>query len=392
MLPLDGIKVISIEQAVAAPFASRQLADFGARVIKIERPGAGDFARAYDEKVHGMASWFIWLNRSKQSLTMDLKHPCAKEVLDRLLEDADVFMQNLAPGATDRIGLSNAELRARCPRLVVCNISGYGSSGPYRDKKAYDLLIQCEAGLVSITGTPDTPSKVGISAADIAAGMYAFSGILLALRTREKTGCGSVMDISLFDSLGEWMSYAAYYTAYGGSPPARSGASHASIAPYGPYSTGDGKQVNLGIQNEREWEKFCAVVLENPQLAADPRFNTNSRRSENREALRAAIWEVFRTLSVEQTVERLDRAGIANARMNTMREFWEHPQHAARNRWRKVDSPVGRLPALQTPIAIEGLEARMDPVPALGEHTELILRELNYSPEHIEKLRAEQAI
>jgi itaconate CoA-transferase len=301
-------------------------------------------------------------------------------------------MQNLAPGATDRIGLSNAELRARYPRLIVCNISGYGSSGPYRDKKAYDLLIQCETGLVSITGTPETASKVGISAADIAAGMYAFSGILLALETRRQTGHGTVLDVSLFDSLGEWMTYAAYFTAYGGSPPPRTGASHASIAPYGPYSTGDGKQVNLGIQNEREWEKFCAIVLQNPQLAGDPRFNANSRRSQNREALREAIWEVFRNLTLEQAVERLDKAGIANASMNSMREFWEHPQLKVRDRWREVETPVGRIPALQPPIIMEDMEARMDPVPGLGEHTETILRELRYVPEQIEKLRTEGAV
>jgi len=392
MLPLEGIKVVSIEQAVSAPFASRQLADFGARVIKIERPGSGDFARAYDEKVRGMASWFIWLNRSKQSMTMNLKHPSAKRALDKLLEDSDVLIQNLAPGAGDRIGLPSADLRARYPRLIICNISGYGTSGPYRDKKAYDLLIQCETGLVSITGTPETPSKVGISAADIAAGMYAFSGILLALQTRAKTGHGTVVDISLFDSLGEWMSYAGYYAAYGGSAPSRTGASHASIAPYGPYSTGDGKQVNLGIQNEREWEKFCSIVLQKPEMARDPRFHSNSRRSENREPLRAAIWEVFRGLTIEQAVERLDSAGIANARMNSMREFWEHPQHTARNRWREVDSPVGLLPALLPPITLDGLEARMEPVPALGEHTELILRELRYSPQQIQLLRDEEAI
>ena len=274
----------------------------------------------------------------------------------------------------------------------MCNISGYGSSGPYRDKKAYDLLIQCETGLVSITGTPETPSKVGMSAADIAAGMYAFSGILLALQTRRQTGQGTVVDVALFDSLGEWMSYAAYFTAYGGSPPPRTGASHASIAPYGPYSTGDGKQVNLGIQNEREWEKFCAIVLRNPSLAADPRFDSNSRRSQNREALRQAIWEVFRTLTLEEAVERLDAAGIANARMNSMLEFWEHPQLKLRDRWREVETPVGRIPALQPPIIIEGLEARMDAVPALGEHTEMILRELQYAPEHIQKMRSQGAV
>ena len=392
MLPLEGIKVVSIEQAVAAPFASRQLADYGARVIKIERPGCGDFARGYDEKVKGMASWFIWLNRSKQSVTLNLKNSCAKQILEKLLEESDVLIQNLAPGASDRLGLPGDELLARYPRLIVCNISGYGTSGPYRDKKAYDLLIQCETGLVSITGTPETPSKVGISVSDISAGMYAFSGILLALRTRDKTGRGTVIDLSLFDSLGEWMSYAGYYSAYGGSPPARAGASHAAIQPYGPYSTGDGKQVNLGVQNEREWEKFCSVVLQKPEMARDPRFHSNSLRTQNREALREAICEVFKGLTIEQAVERLDRAGIANARMNSVQEFWEHPQHKARNRWRDIQSPVGPLPALLPPIITEGFEASMGPVPALGEHTEMVLRELRYSPEQIQRLRKEEAI
>lgn len=392
MLPLQGIKIVSIEQAVAAPFASRQLADFGARVIKIERPDAGDFARNYDEKVRGMSSWFVWLNRSKESLALDLKHPKAGEVLNRLLADCDVLIHNLAPGAPERLGLGSKDLTARYPRLIVCEISGYGSKGPYRDKKAYDLLVQFETGLVSITGTPETPSKAGISAADIAAGMYAFSGILLALRAREQTGHGAVLQVSLFDALGEWMSAAGYYAAYGGSSPRRTRAEHASIAPYGPFATGSGKQVNLGIQNEREWVEFCSSVLRKPEVATDPRFDTNSRRSDNRNELRAVIEDVFSLLTAEEVLERLDGAGIANGRMNSVKEFWEHPQHRARQRWRDVQSPVGPLAALVPPIALEGVEPRMGPIPALGEHTEAILNELGYTAEQITSLRAENAI
>jgi itaconate CoA-transferase len=392
MLPLEDVKVVSIEQAVAAPLASRHLADFGARVIKIERPGTGDFARGYDETVRGISSWFVWLNRSKQSLTLDLKHAEAKPILGKLLAGCDVLLHNLGPGAAERLGLAGPALVQRYPRLIVCEISGYGSSGPYQNKKAYDLLIQNETGLVSVTGTPEAPAKAGISAADIAAGMYAFSGILLALRTREQTGRGTVLQVSLFDSLSEWMMPAGYYAAYGGAPQARSGAEHASIAPYGPYRCGDGNQINLAIQNEREWTRFCSSVLQQPEVATDPRFRTNSLRSENRRALRAAIEQIFRTLTLEQIVARLDAAGIANAHMKSVQQFWEHPQHAARNRWRTVESEAGPIQALAPPIIAEDWEPRMDSIPAVGEHTDGILAELGYSPEQIRELRAAAAI
>jgi itaconate CoA-transferase len=392
MLPLEGITIVSLEQAVAAPFATRQLADLGARVIKIERPGVGDFARGYDETVRGMASHFVWLNRSKESFTLDLKHPEAGRIVHQLLEGADGFIQNLAPGAAERLGLGPQELAQLYPRLIVCAVSGYGSSGPYRDKKAYDLLVQCETGLVSVTGTPETPAKVGISIADIAAGMYAFTGILTALYQRERTGKGTVLEVSLFEALGEWMGYPAYFAAYGGPPPSRAGASHATIAPYGPFRTGDGKQVNLGLQNEREWAQFCAVVLEQPEMAADPRFDGNAKRVANREALHASIDAVFSQLTIEQVVTRLDWAQIANARMNTMQEFWEHPQLQARERWREVDSPVGQLQALLPPVTMRDVEPRMDRIPALGEQTEQILRSLGYQDEQIGRLRTERMI
>lgn len=392
MLPLEGITVISIEQAVATPFATRQLADLGARVIKIERPDVGDFARGYDETVKGMASHFVWLNRSKESLTLDLKHPQAREIVQQLLENADVFIQNLAPGAAERLGLGPEQLNRRYPGLIVCNVSGYGSSGPYRDKKAYDLLVQCETGLVSVTGTPDTPSKVGISIADTAAAMYAFTGILAALYRRERIGRGAVLDISMFEALGEWMGYAAYYTAYGGTSPPRTGARHATIAPYGPFRVGDGNQVNLGLQNEREWAHFCTLVLERPEMASDPRFDSNAKRVANREALHAMIDALFSQLTIDQVIARLDRAQIANARMNSMQEFWDHPQLQARERWREVNSPVGPLKAMLPPATMRDVEPRMDPIPALGEHTEQILRSLGYDDKQICRLRAEHVI
>jgi itaconate CoA-transferase len=392
MLPLEGINVVAIEQAVAAPLASRQLADFGARVIKIERPGTGDFARGYDEAVRGMSSWFVWLNRSKQSLTLDLKRVEAKPILDKLLGDCDVLLHNLAPGAAERLGLANAVLTRQYPRMIVCEISGYGAGGPYKDKKAYDLLIQNETALVSITGTPDAPAKAGISAADIAAGMYAFSGILLALRKREETGRGGVLHVSLFDALSEWMMPAGYYAAYGGSAPKRSGAEHASIAPYGPYQCGDGNQINLAIQNEREWGRFCSVVLRRPELAADARFCMNSLRSENRAALRAVIEEVFSALTMQQVTERLDAADIASAHRKTVQQFWEHPQHAARDRWHSVDSPAGPIAALKPAIILDRVEPHMGAVPALGQHTEGILSGLGYTAEQIRDLRAAAVI
>jgi itaconate CoA-transferase len=378
MLPLEGVVVVAVEQAVAAPFASRQLADLGARVIKIERPGAGDFARSYDTTVKGLASHFVWTNRSKESLTLDLKHPDAVEALRRLLARADVFIHNLAPGAVTRLGFGSSALRASHPRLITCGISGYGTSGPYRDKKAYDLLVQSEAGLVSITGTEETPSKVGISIADIAAGMYAFSSILAALLRRERTGDGATVEVSLFDALAEWMGYPAYFTEYGGAPPPRSGARHAAIAPYGPYRTADGRAVYLGIQNEREWKRFCEEVLQQPSLAADARFLSNSLRVEHQEALTAIITAAFAALAAESVVERLEAAGIANARMNSVREFLDHPQLTARGRWREVDSPAGPLRALLPAFDMDGVEPRMGAVPGVGEHTDAILQELGF--------------
>lgn len=392
MLPLEGITVVSLEQAVAAPFATRQLADLGARVIKIERPGDGDFARGYDHTVRGISSNFVWLNRSKESLTLNLKHPEAKLVLHRLLEKADVFLQNLAPGATTRLGFGAQELRAKYPRLIVCDLSGYGSSGPFRDKKAYDLLVQAETGVISTTGTEETPSKVGISIADISCGMYAYSGILTALLVRARTGEGVAMETSLFDSLGEWMSYPAYYTSYGGTRPPRTGATHATIAPYGPVMSGDGKIVYLGLQNEREWKKFCEVVLEDPQLCVDTRFDSNAKRVHNRQQLDQAMEEVFKTLTAEQIIARLEKAQIANARMNSIEEFVEHPQHEARNRWRTVDSPVGPLRALLPPVTMEGVETAMKEIPALGQHTDSILSEFGFSSEAIADLHQSGAI
>jgi itaconate CoA-transferase len=392
MLPLEGLTVVSLEQAVAVPFATRQLAELGARVIKIERPQAGDFARSYDAIVKGLSSHFVWLNRSKKSLTLDLKQDRAREVLNRLIERADVFVQNLAPGATERLGFGSDSLREKHPRLIVCDVSGYGSSGPYRDKKAYDLLVQCETGLVSITGTPETPSKVGIAVADIAAGMYAYSGILAALLRRERTGEGAALEVSLFEALGEWMGFPAYYAMYGGNEPPRSGARHASIVPYGPFGCGDGERIFFGVQNEREWERFCEVVLGRPEMASDELFDDNSRRVENREALEEEISAVFGGLSSEVAIERLENAGIANARMRTVREFIEHPQLEARDRWREVGSPAGSLRASLPPIAMSDTEPVIAPIPSVGEHTDQILAELGYNEGTIDTLRREAAI
>jgi crotonobetainyl-CoA:carnitine CoA-transferase CaiB-like acyl-CoA transferase len=386
-LALEGITVVALEQAVAAPFATRQLADLGARVVKIERPGTGDFARHYDETVNGMASHFVWLNRSKESLTLDLKGDGAGEVLGRLISSADVFVQNLAPGAAERLGLGAGELRERHPRLVHCSISGYGEGGPYTEKKAYDLLVQCEAGLVSITGTEETPSKVGISVADIAAGMYAYTGILSALFRRERTGEGATLEVSMLEALGEWMGFPAYFAGYGGEEPRRSGASHAAIAPYGPFVCADGQTVFLGIQNEREWAAFCAGVLERPEMAEQEWFRTNTRRVENREALHAEIERVFSRLPSGKAIERLETAGVANARMRTVRGFLDHPQLEARARWREFGSPAGPLRGLLPPATLEGTEPAMSPIPAVGEHTEGILRALGYDEAEISTLR-----
>ncbi len=392
VLPLEGITVVALEQAVAVPFATRQLADLGARVIKIERVGVGDFARQYESAVRGMSAHFVWLNRSKESLALDMKQPAAQRVVHQLLETADVFIQNLAPGAAERLGFGAVSLHARYPRLIICDLSGYGSSGPYREKKAYDLLVQCEAGVVAVTGTPDSPAKAGIAVADLAGGMYAYSGILAALIQRGRTGEGTMLEISLFDGLAEWMGYPAYFTKYGGSPPARTGASHATIAPYGPFVAGDGGTVFLGIQNEREWANFCADVLQQPEIATDPRFATGTARVAHRDELHAAIVAVFGTLTAAQVVARLEAAGIANARLNSVQEFLDHPQLESRDRWQEVASPVGPLHMLKPPVIMADVEPRMDPIPAVGAHTETILRSLGYDDIEIERLRAENII
>jgi crotonobetainyl-CoA:carnitine CoA-transferase CaiB-like acyl-CoA transferase len=380
MQPLKGITVVTLEHAIAAPFATRQLADLGARVIKIERPGSGDFARGYDERVRGLASHFVWTNRSKESLTLDVKHPEAARVLERLvMEKADVVVQNLAPGAATRLGLGYDKLSEAKPGLIVCDISGYGDDphcpGPYRDKKAYDLLIQSEAGFVSVTGTSDEPCKAGPSIADIAAGMYAYSSILAALLQRGQTGNGQRIDISMLESLAEWTSYPLYYAFEGAPPPPRTGASHAT----------------LGLQNEREWVSFCDKVLQQPDLAKDPRFTANFKRVAERDALRRIIVEAFQPLTGRQVVERLELAQIANAQVNTMKDVWAHPQLEARGRWTEVGTAVGPVPAMLPPGTWD-TGPRMDPVPALGEHTDKILAELGYSADEIAGLHASHAV
>jgi len=390
--PLDGITVVTLEHAIAAPFCTRQLADLGARVIKVERPGSGDFARAYDERVRGMASHFVWSNRSKESLTLDVKHPQAKDVLAKLLEGADVLVQNLAPGAAARLGLSFDALREKHPGLIVCDISGYGADGPYRDKKAYDLLIQSESGFLSITGSQDEPAKAGCSIADIAAGMYAYTNILAALIQRGRTGKGCRIDVSMLESMVEWMGYPLYYAFDGATPPPRAGAAHATIYPYGPFPAGDGKTVMLGLQNEREWVAFCQQVLRRSELATDERFASNSKRTAQRQALRSIIVETFAELTAEQVIERLDAAQIANARMNDMHDVWKHPQLQARGRWAEVGTPTGAVPALLPPGDTDAFAPRMDAVPALGQHTDPILAELGWSLADIDALRTAGAI
>ena len=390
--PLDGITVVSLEHAIAAPFCTRQLADLGARVIKVERPGAGDFARAYDERVNGMASHFVWVNRSKESITLDLKQAAALAALKTLLKTADVLVQNLAPGAAARMGLTAELLHQDNPRLILCDISGYGNDGPFRDKKAYDLLIQSEAGFLSVTGTPDSPSKAGNSIADIAAGMYAYSNILAALLQRGKTGKGSTIDVSMLESLGEWMGYPLYYAFEGASPPPRNGASHATIYPYGPFKAGDGGTVMLGLQNDREWVQFCEVVLEDLDLSKDERFDKNFKRNEKREVLLSMIDSCFSKLSTEQITARLDKAQIANARLNDMHGLWQHEQLRARNRWVDVNTPVGPIPALLPPGLNDSYDYRMDAIPAVGQHTDAILTEIGISGAALAEMRSNGAI
>ena len=395
-LALDGLTVVALEQAVAAPLCTRQLADLGARVIKVERPRSGDFARGYDERVRGLSSHFVWTNRSKESLTLDLKRPEALAVLARLVARADVLVQNLAPGAAERMGLSFDALHARHPALIVCDISGYGDDpdrpGPMRDRKAYDLLVQSEAGFLSVTGTPEAPAKAGCSVADIAAGMYAHGSILAALMQRAKTGRGCRIDISMLESMVEWMGYPMYYAFDGASPPPRAGAAHATIYPYGPFPAGDGRSVMLGLQNEREWVLFCERVLQQPALADDERFATNARRSQARQALHRIIVEAFAALSADAVVARLDAAQIANARVNEMADVWRHAQLRARARWVAVDTPAGPVPALLPPGVHRREDARMDAVPALGQHTDAILTELGYAQADVAALRAAGAI
>jgi len=392
MRPLEGITVIALEHAIAAPFCTRQLADQGARVIKIERPGSGDFARGYDTRVKGLSSHFVWTNRSKESLALDLKHPQAAEILHLLLGQADVLVQNLAPGAAERMGLSFEALHEKFPQLIVCDISGYGEDGPYRDKKAYDLLIQSEAGFLSITGSPEAPAKAGCSIADIAAGMYAYSNVLTALIQRGKTGVGRHIDISMLECMAEWMGFPMYY-AYGNAPPpARAGAAHATIYPYGPFAAGDGHVIMLGLQNEREWLVFCEKVLRHPELGTDPRYASNAKRASQRNDLQKLIEGVFAQLSADQLIDRLETAGIANARVNTMADLWGHPQLAARERWTEVSTPAGPVAALLPPGAADAAQVRMDAIPAVGQHGPAILASLGLSARQIEQLRQDKAI
>ncbi|MEY4751509.1 MAG: hypothetical protein RIQ60_3723 [Pseudomonadota bacterium] len=387
MRPLEGITVVALEHAIAAPYCTRQLADLGARVIKVERPGVGDFARGYDQRVKGLSSHFVWTNRSKESLALDLKHPQAGAVLEALLAQADVLVQNLAPGAAARLGLSYEALSPKFPKLIVCDISGYGNNldnpGPYRDKKAYDLLIQSESGFLSVSGTPEEPSKAGCSIADIAAGMAAYSNVLAALIERGRTGKGRHIDVSMLEAMVEWMGFPMYYAFDGAPPPPRSGAAHATIYPYGPFPAGDGKTVMLGLQNEREWAIFCEQVLQQPELARDERFSANAKRNAARAELRALIVEVFAALTAEQVVQRLEDAGIANAQVNTMADVWNHAQLKARQRWTEVATPAGPVPALLPPGRDDG---RMDAIPALGQHTMAILAELGLAPELVDQL------
>ncbi|MFD5393687.1 CaiB/BaiF CoA transferase family protein [Streptomyces sp. NPDC127097] len=391
-LPLSGITVVSVEQAVAAPYATRQLADLGARVIKVERPGDGDFARRYDTTVQGQSSYFVWLNRSKESLTLDLKSARGREILEQLLAGADVFVQNLAPGAAGRLGLDAAALVARHPVLIPCTVSGYGTTGPWADRKAYDLLIQCQTGLVSLTGTAGESARAGVSVADIAAGMYAYSGILTSLYTRAVSGVARAVEVSLFEALAEWMQQPAYYTRFGGTQPPRLGTQHATIAPYGAYPAADGQEVLFSVQNEREWAALCEQFLERPDLVDDPRFATGPDRVTHRDALNEIVAERFRRSDSQEVTKLLDAAGIANAGVNSVAQFLDHPVLRERDRWREVPIPGGSVPALLPPVDLAGTDPRMDAVPAVGAHTEAILAELGHDAEGIARLRADHVV
>lgn len=391
MQPLQGITVVSLEQAIAAPYATRQLADLGARVIKVERPGVGDFARGYDTRVGGLSSHFVWTNRSKESVTLDIKDPRGLRVLRQLLDSADVFVQNLAPGAVARAGLGVEELHEQWPNLIVCDISGYGGDGPYATHKAYDLMVQAESGLLSVTGTPDDIAKVGISVSDISAGMYAYSAILAALIERGRTGRGTHLDVSMLEATVEWMGFPMYYAYDGAEPPPRAGASHATIYPYGPFRTGDDEVVLMAIQNEREWARFCARFLGDADLATRPEYATNHDRNRNREPLRAMIARRFAELSADEAIAELTAVPVAFARVNSMDQVWAHPQLEARGRWHSVETPAGAVPTLAPPGVVTS-EPRMEPVPALGEHTDAVLTALGYTPEQIAEMRAAGAV
>lgn len=385
-LPLSGLTVVALEHAVAAPFATRQLADLGARVIKIEREGRGDFARGYDAHVKGQSGFFVWVNRGKESLQLDIKTATGQEVLRRLISRADVLVQNLSPGATRKLGCDFESLHALYPRLIVCDISGYGQGGPFSEKKAYDLLIQAAAGLISVTGTEEQPARVGLSIADIAAGMYAYTGILSALLQRHNTGVGAHVEVSMLEALTEWMSFPMYAHHYGGKRPLRSGIAHASITPYGQYAVGDGEKIVFGLQNEREWEAFCRIVVEEPSWVADARFASNIDRVRHREELTRLIEEKFSHGPLDALVQRLEQAGIANAPMNTPEDVWNHPQLAARKRWRSIQTPAGAIGALLPPATVSGFEAAMGDVPSCGEHTAAILAELGFGDTRSEQM------
>lgn len=377
--PLDGVTVIALEHAIAAPLCTRQLAELGARVIKIERRDSGDFARYYDTRVNGQSSHFIWTNRSKRSLTLDLKHPAAESILQRLLADADVLVQNLAPGAAEKLGLGFAQLQRQFKKLIVCNISGYGNTGPYQQKKAYDLLVQAEAGFLSITGTAAAMVKSGISIADIAAGTQAHAAILAALLQRARTGCGSEITISMLEAMAEWMGFPMYYAYQGAAPPERAGADHASIFPYGAFTSSDRKSIMLGLQNEREWHGFCTGILQQPELIADARFQNNAARSSNRETLREIIEGTFSRLTFQQIADQLDNAQIAYACINDMQAVWGHPQLHALQRFIEFETPAGRVTGLKPPGSNSSYEPAIGAVPGLGEHTREVLGELGFS-------------
>jgi crotonobetainyl-CoA:carnitine CoA-transferase CaiB-like acyl-CoA transferase len=384
--PLADITVVSLEQAVAAPYATRQLADLGARVIKVERPQGGDFARGYDHAVHGESSYFVWLNRGKESLTLDLKQAEGRRAVHGLLDDADVLVQNLGPGAAARMGLDADTVSQEHPRVITATISGYGQDGPWRDRKAYDLLVQAEAGLLSVTGSPTEVARTGVSIADVAAGMFTFSGVLTALYSRATTGVSRPVSVSLFDALVEWMSQPLYYGHYGATPPARTGARHPTIAPYGPFTAGDGTTVLLAVQNPPEWQRICEIVLESADLAADIRFASNPDRVAHRDELESIITAAVARLRGDELEQLLDRAGVAHARMNDVEQLWQHPVLAGRDRWHEVQTPGGPADALRPPASLAGVEPMMGDVPALGAHSRKILSELGYSTPQIDDL------